>query len=243
MRKAYIFLLILLFPLTAAASDLKVLVGAKGSYKAVPIKFKSTDAKNTVRNSVLALSASVEVDETYTFSLLGGIDFTSVKDPVTFTKVPFSIVTPSFSKRGLYLGAAAEAFPFELSGFELGGRIRGDLYMPSSESWKVTLRIVEGQFKADPTYGAVSVDLLGRKKLNNGLLLYGGFSFLQSFGKIKGTETIEDLSGKEDLKIKNRFVPGLVSGLSYDFEDYLRLTAEASLINTWGMELSLSYIF
>ncbi|HPB55089.1 MAG TPA: hypothetical protein PLB68_03940, partial [Candidatus Aminicenantes bacterium] len=74
-------------------------------------------------------------------------------------------------------------------------------------------------------------------------LLYGGFSFLQSFGKIKGTETIEDLSGKEDLKIKNRFVPGLVSGLSYDFEDYLRLTAEASLINTWGMELSLSYIF
>ncbi len=226
------------------AGDINFYGGLKGLFNSIKIKYKDSSVENKINLSSLSFGGKIEVDEIYYFSLYVGLTSAKFSEPVIFDNLPFSIKFPSDTQRGYYVNLNFHTYPFEIKGIEFGMGINVGMFMLKNSQWDIQLPIVSGMFDSDINSYDFNFNFLAKGEIFNGFYLYGGPSFLKIFGNIKGTEQINnDLTGEENKNFSNKKLMGFLVGFDYEVEDYLMISTEIRLINSYGLMVSLNYIF
>jgi hypothetical protein len=166
------------------------------------------------------------------FSVAAHVGYSSSTfDGLTFRGLPYSIIFDSEAGGISGLLAGAEVEVSVLEGAAIGVEILGQFFasLGLNKEWEIPGLAVEGSVKGKPIWMKASVGPVLTLRSLGGFtpFVYPRFDYL--WGNFELEQTVQDLTGSEqlDFKGKSRFGVGL--GADFDLSASLRIRGEAGL--------------
>ncbi len=224
--------------------NLEYSIGLNLSYNEIPILVgekpaAGTQPTNTLKLSYLALNFDATLSEYLTVGAIAGYNTKSLKNDVDFVNLPLSLRLSGNNFNSFVLGLKAKSDFFSWKDFEIGANAEFLYFMNSSKQLSVTLPIVSGTstFK-----NKLTLELLIQYEGFSNFNLYAGPQLNMVKGKFAASETIEALTGSEELTYKQKHTFGLVGGISFETGN-IDINARITLISKTSASILFSYVF
>ncbi|MBS3818736.1 hypothetical protein KGY73_04450 [bacterium] len=227
--------------------DMKIKPGIGLEYFTRTISWDDQTHSSTLRSYFLTLNTKIEFQWGFSITPVLGYSLSNF-DGLVFRKLPISLELDVGDIKGLIFGGEVKQNFITIEEIQFGARGEFLYSYGLKEDWTIPGLIVEGTVEGRPSWKRILV---------GPILKYRGFDYFspyvfvgydQLWGTFSMKETIQDLEGSEDKKIKGKGFVSASVGAVYELTDKFHIQAESRLTPyeqgaDFGILLKLNYTF
>ncbi|MBD3413728.1 MAG: hypothetical protein GF421_04755 [Candidatus Aminicenantes bacterium] len=184
---------------------------------------------SSLRSYLFSLSLGYEILEGTSVTAVLGYSLSNFDDMI-FNKLPFSLELNTGHIDGIVFGGKALIEIINLADFTLSARGQFIYYLGFEEQWDIPGLNVEGTANGNPSWARLTAGPKISFHATPYLRPYVTVNYDRLWGKFKMTETIEELTGEQEIKIESQSYFNFSIGTLYEIIDRLDLKAEATLL-------------
>jgi hypothetical protein len=223
---------------------LRIKPGLGFEYLSRTIVWDDNQYSSSLVSGYAALNVTFEYQKRLALSAFAGYGLSNTNGLI-FRQLPFSIDYEAGSVGGLFLGAAVTYSAPAAGFFEIGATGEIITHLGNSKIFDIPELNQAGELTGKTNWIRVRIGPLLRYAAYENATSYLAISFDSLWGTCSMTETVQDLSGTEDKKIKSKGTMSATLGFSFLPTQKLELKAEGTAVpykklgdGSWSVDFS-----
>ena len=208
------------------------------------ITWDDGETESKLKSNIFTLNAKFDMEYGFSFSLFLGYAFSSY-NAMIFRELPVSVELDIGRIQGFIFGGEIKKDLLSIESLDVGAQAQFAYYLGKREEWDIPGLAVEGTVSGKPRWMRVTIGPLLTYRGLNSIHPYIYLAYNKFWGTFKMDQTIEDLKGNEEKKIKGKDEFSFSLGAIYELIKALQIRVEANFMSNLdlGATIRIMYTF
>lgn len=224
-------------------SGIQMKAGLVASYNSAKIKVGTSEVENTLNFFTVGLQLDAELTDWLTVAASVGYAGNKFTDSLLFNQLPLSLQFESKQNNSMFFGVSGKSVFDVYNDFSVQPRAEFLYFKKLKVESPVVLPIVQGTATLENSFTQITLEVLGQYDGFSGVSVFLGPQLNFISGKLKATETIQQISGEEKMTYKQKSPFGVAAGATFEISDNFVIDLRAGILCKNSATVSVMYAF